>query len=382
MPPRFHSKLPDAGTTIFTIMSSLAAKHDAVNLGQGFPDFVMNEELVDLVTAAMKNNYNQYTHMAGYPPLRDILSEKIKLLYEASVDPETQITITPGGTYAIFTALTTILQPGDEVIIFEPAYDCYLPTVQMNGAIPVLIELQFPDYSINWQQVRSIISAKTRMIILNSPHNPTGAVLTEDDISQLIELVEGTDIIIVSDEVYEHIIFDSKKHLSMLRYPELLSRSFVCFSFGKTYHCTGWKMGYCVSSPELMSEFKKIHQFNAFSVNTPMQVALAHYLKKPEHYLTLNNFLQEKRDFFSECMDNTKFKALPSYGSYFQLYDYSKISNEPDFEFAQRLTREFGVATIPVSAFYQSKKDHKVLRFCFAKKEETLKKAVEKLKRL
>ena len=382
MPPRFLSKLPESGTTIFTIMSSLAAKHDAVNLGQGFPDFAMNEELVDLVTAAMKNNHNQYTHMAGYPPLRDILSEKIKLLYETKIDPETQITITPGGTYAIFTALTTILQPGDEVIIFEPAYDCYLPTVKVNGAIPVLIELAFPDYSINWQQVRQHISSKTRMIILNSPHNPTGAILNDDDIIQLKEIVEGTDIIIVSDEVYEHIIFDNKKHLSILRYPELLSRSFVCYSFGKVYHCTGWKMGYCISSPELMSEFKKIHQFNAFSVNTPTQVALAHYLKKPEHYMTLNNFLQEKRDLFSGLMRETKFNALPSYGSYFQLYDYSKISYEPDFEFAQRLTRDFGVATIPVSAFYQSKKDDKVIRFCFAKKEETLKKAVEKLKQL
>ena len=382
MPPRLQSKLPDSGTTIFTVMSSLAAKHDAVNLGQGFPDYAMPEELINLVTAAMQNNYNQYTHMAGYPPLRDILAEKIKLLYETDIDPESQITITPGGTYAIFTALTTTLQPGDEVIIFEPAYDCYLPTVKLNGAIPVLIELKFPDYSINWTEVRNRISPKTRMIILNSPHNPTGAVLNDEDIIQLKEIVKDTDILILSDEVYEHVIFDEKQHLSMLRYPELLERSFVCFSFGKVYHCTGWKTGYCISSPGLMSEFRKIHQFNAFTTHTPTQVALAHYLKKPEHYMTLNNFLQEKRDLFSDLMKDTKFKALPSYGSYFQLYDYSAISNEGDVEFAKRLTEEHGVATIPVSAFYQSGQDHKVVRFCFAKKEETLKKAVDKLKQI
>ena len=382
MPPRLQSKLPDSGTTIFTVMSSLAAKHDAVNLGQGFPDYAMPEELINLVTAAMQNNYNQYTHMAGYPPLRDILAEKIKLLYETDIDPETQITITPGGTYAIFTALITTLQPGDEVIIFEPAYDCYLPTVKLNGAIPVLIELKFPDYSINWTEVRNRISPKTRMIILNSPHNPTGAVLNDEDIIQLKEIVKDTDIIILSDEVYEHVIFDEKQHLSMLRYPELLERSFVCFSFGKVYHCTGWKTGYCISSPGLMSEFRKIHQFNAFTTHTPTQVALAHYLKKPEHYMTLNNFLQEKRDLFADLMKDTKFKALPSYGSYFQLYDYSAISNEGDVEFAKRLTEVHGVATIPVSAFYQSGQDHKVVRFCFAKKEETLKKAVDKLKQI
>ncbi len=382
MPPHLQSKLPDSGTTIFTVMSSLAAKHDAVNLGQGFPDYAMPEELINLVTAAMQNNYNQYTHMAGYPPLRDILAEKIKLLYETDIDPETQITITPGGTYAIFTALTTTLQPGDEVIIFEPAYDCYLPTVKLNGAIPVLIELDFPDYNINWTEVRNRITAKTRMIILNSPHNPTGAVLNDDDIIQLKEIVKDTDIILLSDEVYEHVIFDEKKHLSMLRYPELLERSFICFSFGKVYHCTGWKTGYCISSPGLMSEFRKIHQFNAFTTHTPTQVALAHYLKKPEHYITLNNFLQEKRDLFAELMKDTKFNALPSYGSYFQLYDYSAISNESDVEFAKHLTEEHGVATIPVSAFYQSGRDHKVIRFCFAKKEETLKKAVDKLKQL
>ena len=382
MPPRLQSKLPDSGTTIFTVMSSLAAKHDAVNLGQGFPDYAMPEELINLVTAAMQNNYNQYTHMAGYPPLRDILAEKIKLLYETDIDPETQITITPGGTYAIFTALTTTLQPGDEVIIFEPAYDCYLPTVKLNGAIPVLIELKFPDYSINWVEVRNRISAKTRMIILNSPHNPTGAVLNDEDIIQLKEIVKDTDILILSDEVYEHVIFDEKQHLSMLRYPELLERSFVCFSFGKVYHCTGWKTGYCISSPGLMSEFRKIHQFNAFTTHTPTQVALAHYLKKPEHYMTLNNFLQEKRDLFADLMKDTKFKALPSYGSYFQLYNYSAISNEGDVEFAKRLTEVHGVATIPVSAIYLSGQDHKVVRFCFAKKEETLKKAVDKLKQI
>jgi methionine aminotransferase len=353
-----------------------------VNLGQGYPDYPMNEELLDLVTAAMKNDYNQYTHMAGYPPLREAIAEKTKLLYETTIDPDTQITITPGGTYAIYTALTTVLQPGDEVIIFEPAYDCYIPTVQLCGAQPVLIPLKFPGYSIDWNAVRNNINSRTRMIMLNTPHNPTGAVLTEEDILELRAITKDTNIIILSDEVYEHLIFDGMQHQSMLRYPDLLQRSFVCFSFGKIYHCTGWKTGYCVASPDMMKEFRKVHQFNAFSTHTPTQVALAHYLRKPEHYLTLGTFLQEKRDHLQNLMLNTRFKALPSYGSYFQLYDYSVISNESDTVFAEWLTREHGVATIPTSVFYQSGEDHKVLRFCFCKKEETLHKAVEKLSSL
>jgi methionine transaminase len=379
MQPSITSKLPNSGTTIFTIMSNLAAQYDAVNLGQGYPDYPMNEELIDLVTAAMKNGYNQYTHMAGFPLLREVLAEKIKLLYETSVNPDTQITITPGGTYAIYTALTTVLHPGDEVIIFEPAYDCYLPAVTLNGAVPVLISLQHPNYSIDWDEVRKKVTSKTRMIILNTPHNPTGAVLTDQDIDQLRSVVKDTQIIILSDEVYEHLIFENKPHLSMIRYPDLLERSFVCLSFGKVYHCTGWKTGYCVASPVLMAAFRQVHQFNAFTTHTPTQVGLAHYIKKPEHYLTLGTYLQQKRDYFETLMKQTRFKPLPSYGSYFQLYDYSAISKEPDSVLTERLTKEYGVATIPASAFYQNKIDHTVIRFCFAKKEETLQKAVDKL---
>lgn len=373
------SKLPDVGTTIFTVMSSLAAELGAVNLGQGFPDFPMSEELVGLVDQAMRNGYNQYAHMNGYAPLLNTLAEKIAGLYGTTINPDTQITITPGGTYAIYTALTTVLQPGDEVIVFEPAYDSYIPNIEINGAIPVRIDLRFPDYRIDWDEVRRKITPKTRMILLNTPHNPTGAILRPGDIEQLQKTVENTNILIHSDEVYEHLIFDGLPHTSILRYPDLIKRSFVSFSFGKVYHCTGWKLGYSVSSPELMKEFRKVHQFNCFSCHTPSQVALATYLKNKETYLSLSSFLQKKRDYFAKLMEGTKFTPLPSYGSYFQLYKYDKISDEPDKDFAIRITKEYGVASIPVSAFYQSGKDDRVVRFCFAKKEETLEKAAERL---
>jgi len=292
------SKLPLVGTSIFTVMSALAAEHNAVNLGQGFPDYPMNEELMSLVNDAMLKGFNQYLPMQGYTPLRDGLAEKIQSLYKTIINPDTAITITPGGTYAIYTALTTVLQPGDEVIIFEPAYDSYIPNVEINGAIPVLINLQFPEYKIDWNEVRKNITPKTRMIMLNSPHNPTGAVLSEGDITQLRSVVKDTNIIILSDEVYEHLIFDNIPHQSILRYPDLLERSFVCFSFGKVYHCTGWKLGYCISSPELMKEFRKVHQFNCFSCHSPSQVALAGFLKNQDSYLSLAGFMQEKRDYF------------------------------------------------------------------------------------
>ena len=374
-----HSKLPNAGTTIFTVMSQLAASLNAVNLGQGFPDFPMDAELVRLVDEAMKAGFNQYAHMYGYHPLREVLAEKIRFLYQTETNPDTQITITPGGTYAIYTALTAVLQPGDEVIVFEPGYDSYIPNILVNGAKPVIIELKFPGYRIDWEQVSRHITPRTKMIMLNSPHNPTGAVLREEDIRQLIRLVNDTDILILSDEVYEHLIFDGIPHRSVLRYPELASRSFVCFSFGKTYHCTGWKLGYCVSSPGLMAEFRKIHQFNCFSCHTPSQVALATFLQQRDAYLQLGPFMQARRDHFRSLMAQTRFTPLPSYGSYFQVYQYDRISDEPDKEFCLRMTREAGVATIPVSAFYQSGTDHKVVRFCFAKREETLERAVEKL---
>lgn len=379
MTPSIVSKLPDVGTTIFTVMSQLATECGAVNLGQGFPDFPMSAELTSLVNAAMKDGHNQYTHMNGLPLLRQRLAAKAAELYAAAVDPDTQITVTPGGTYAIYTALTTVLRPGDEVIVFEPAYDSYIPNIEINGAIAVRISLQYPDYSIPWEEVRAKITARTRMIMINTPHNPTGSVLREADITALRNVVKDTGILILSDEVYEHLIFDGIAHQSMLRYPDLLERSFVCFSFGKTYHCTGWKLGYCISSPALMKEYRKVHQFNCFSCDTPKQVAIAEYIQNKEAYLALPAFLQQKRDFFRELMKATPFQCIPSHGSYFECYSYGHFSQEPDKELAIRLTKEYGIATIPMSAFYKQGEDNKVLRFCFAKKEETLQKAVEKL---
>jgi methionine aminotransferase len=379
---QIHSKLPRVGTSIFTVMSALAAEHHAVNLGQGFPDFPMNERLIGLVNDAMKKGFNQYAPMQGYLPLREVLAEKVSNLYGANIDPVTQITITPGGTYAIYTALTAILQPGDEVIIFEPAYDSYIPNVIANGGVPVLVNLRFPEYRIDWSEVRKKVTARTRVIMLNSPHNPTGAVLGEEDIRELRSIVEDTDIIILSDEVYEHLIFDGLPHQSMLRYPDLMERSYVCFSFGKVYHCTGWKLGYSISSPQLAVEFRKLHQYNCFSCHSPSQVALAEFLKDKDSYLSLSAFMQEKRDYFIRLMAGTRFDLLTSGGSYFICAQYSRISNEKDLDLCTRLTREAGVATIPISAFYEDGTDNKVVRFCFAKKKETLEAAVEKLMKI
>ncbi len=377
-----QSKLPNVGTTIFTVMSQLAVEHGAVNLGQGFPDFPLSNVLTDLVNKAMQDGNNQYVHMAGLPILREALATKVAKLYNASINPNTEITITPGGTYAIYTALTTVLQPNDEVIVFEPAYDSYIPNIEINGAKAVTISLQFPDYSIPWDKVKSAINDKTRMIMINSPHNPTGAVLSEKDMQELTAIVEGTQIIILSDEVYEHLIFDGIKHQSILNYPALFSRSFVCFSFGKTYHCTGWKLGYCIAPEKLMNEFRKVHQFNCFTCDAPKQFALAEYIKNESAYLELGIFIQQKRDFFRELMKSTPFKCIPSHGSYFECFSYDGYSEESDKELAVRLTKEFGIATIPVSAFYKNGEDNKVLRFCFAKKEATLEKAVAKLQYL
>lgn len=375
-----NSKLPNVGTTIFTVMSALAAEKNAVNLGQGFPDFPMSPELIELVDHAMKAGFNQYVHMNGYIPLREAIAEKAAFLYQADINPDTEITVTPGGTYAIYTALTSVLHPGDEVIVFEPGYDSYIPNILINGAIPVRIPLEFPDYSINWDKVRSSITSRTRMIMLNSPHNPTGSVLRESDIEELKQLVRGTEILILSDEVYEHLIFDGLPHLSMLRYPELRDRSFVCFSFGKVYHCTGWKLGYCIAPAPYMKEFRKVHQFNCFSCHSPSQVALASFIQNKNSYLLLGGEMQKKRDYFQQLMESTKFRPLKSHGSYFQCYDYSAISDESDQDFAIRMTRDFGVAAIPVSAFYQEAIDNWVIRFCFAKREETLEKAVGRIR--
>lgn len=382
MIPTIQSKLPHVGTTIFTVMSVLANEHQAINLGQGFPDYPMSDELIALVNTAMQNGNNQYVHMNGLPVLRERLAEKMADLYSVTIDPDAAITITPGGTYAIYTALTTILQPGDEVIVFEPAYDSYIPNIEINGAVPVLIPLQYPDYTIDWELVKQKITPKTKLIMLNTPHNPTGAVLHAADMEQLQNLVRGTGIFILSDEVYEHLIFDGRKHESMLRYPDLFERSFVCFSFGKVYHCTGWKMGYCIAPPALMKEFRKVHQFNCFTCNSPVQFALAEFLQHKENYLQLGSFLQQKRDYLHTLMQQTKFTAIPSYGSYFQLYSYSNITGETEKDFAIRLVKEYGVATIPTSAFYKNGEDNKVLRFCFSKKESTLEEAANRLMKL
>lgn len=376
---QLQSKLPNVGTTIFTVMSALANEYKAVNLGQGFPDFPMSYELTGLVNEAMQNNFNQYAPMPGWMPLREAIAEKAEFLYAANINPDTEITITPGGTYAIYSSLTAILQPGDEVIVFEPAYDSYIPNIEINGAKAVTVDLVYPGYHIDWQAVKKAVTAKTKAIIINSPHNPTGSVISENDIQELRKITEGTNIFIISDEVYEHLIFDNIPHQSMLRYPDLLQRSFVCFSFGKTYNCTGWKLGYCIAPAELTKEFRKVHQYNCFSCFTPSQVALATFLKNKDAYLSLSSFIQEKRDYFKQLMQSTKFSLKDSYGSYFICGTYEQISEEGDKAFAIRLTKEAGVATIPVSAFYQKGKDDRVLRFCFSKNKETLEAAVEKL---
>ena len=376
------SKLPSVGTTIFTEMSVLAAQYGAINLGQGFPDFEMDPALTQLVNKAMADGFNQYTHANGYPVLREALAAKVQSLYQQSINPDTQITISPGGTYAIYTAITTLIHPGDEVILFEPAYDSYIPNIEINGGVPVRINLTFPNYNIPWDEVRSKITPRTKMIMINSPHNSTGAVLSEQDIIELKSIVTGTDIIILSDEVYEHLIFEDKAHQSILKHPDLLARSFVCFSFGKTMHCTGWKLGYCIAGESLMKEYRKVHQFNAFTCDTPKQVALAAYLSENKNYLILGQQMQQKRDLLRQLLSATKLECIPSYGSYFECYSHKNISNENDKDFAIRLIKEYGVATIPVSAFYQDKTDHGVIRFCFAKKDETLKAAAERLQGL
>ena len=374
-----HSKLPVTGTSIFTVMSALANEYNAINLGQGFPDFQMDEELANLTAKAIKDGHNQYAPMAGLLTLRESIADKIFSLYNTTISPDDCITITPGGTYAIYTAFTTILHPGDEVIVFEPAYDSYIPNIIANGARPVRIPLVFPEYTIDWEKVKHAINSKTKAIIVNSPHNPTGSVLSENDMLTLQEILRGTNIFLISDEVYEHLIFDGKQHCSVLKYPELLSRSFVCFSFGKVYNCTGWKMGYCIAPREMMIEFRKLHQFNAFCVFTPTQVALASHLRKSSSYTSLSRIMQEKRDHFIKEMKNSNFTMLTSHGSYFVCATYEKISSLPAMDFSLRMTKEFGVATIPVSAFYLDGKDDRVIRFCFSKKDETITKAVEKL---
>lgn len=373
------SKLPQVGTTIFTVMSALAAEVGAINLSQGFPDFETSPELIELVNKAMKDGHNQYAPMPGVMALREQIAQKTEKLYGAVYNPDTEITITAGGTQAIFTAITAVINPNDEVIIFEPAFDCYAPAIKLAGGIVKSLELSPPDYRIPWDMVKRLINSKTRMIILNTPHNPSATILHKEDIDELSALVKNQDILILSDEVYEHLIFDGETHHGMARYPELQQRSFIVASFGKPFHATGWKLGYCMAPAFLMQEFRKVHQFLVFSVNAPLQYAIAEYLKDENTYLSLPDFFQQKRDYFRKGLEATKFELLPCSGTYFQSVTYNNITDEKDSDFALRLTKEIGVASIPTSVFYTQGTDHHVLRFCFAKRQETIDKAVDRL---
>ena len=375
-----ESKLPSVGTTIFTVMSRMAADLGAINLSQGFPDFDCDPELVESVARHMRAGRNQYAPMQGVLPLREAIAGKYEDLYGHRYDPETEVTVTSGGTEAIFNAVAAVIRPGDEAIVLEPCYDSYVPAIELSGGTPVVVSLRFPDYSIDWQAVRTAITPRTRVIMLNSPHNPAGAILTRDDIRELAATVAGTRILVVSDEVYEHIIFDGAVHESMSRYPELASRSFVIGSFGKTYHTTGWKVGYAVAPAALTTEFRKVHQFVTFSTNTPVQYALAEFLAARRGLADLSPFYQAKRDLFLDLMAGSRFRPLPSRGSYFQLMDYSAITDEADVDFAVRLTKEYGVAAIPTSPFLYRQQPPLVVRFCFAKKDETLRAAAERLR--
>lgn len=377
-----NSKLPAVGTSLFTVMSALASEYNAINLGQGFPDFQMDETLADLARKAIADGYNQYAPMAGYMPLRETIAQKVESLYNNKISASDNITITPGGGYAICTAFSTILDPGDEAIVFEPAFDSYIPNIVSCGAIPVILQLEYPSYKINWDKLKSAITPKTKAIIINSPHNPTGTVMGDDEMLQLQEILRDTKIFLISDEVYEHLTYDGLEHNSVLKYPELFERSFACFSFGKVYNCTGWKLGYCIAPKAWMTEFRKIHQYNAFCCFTPTQVAIAEHLKTPSSYLELKNFMQKKRDLFISLMENTGFDLLPANGGYFISATYDKISTMGGLDLAMHLTKSVGVATIPYSTFYSNGEDHKILRFCIAKKEESLIEATRRLSRV
>jgi len=377
------SKLPNAGTTIFTVMSKMAQDEGAINLAQGFPDFDGPAALRERVSWHMDHGHNQYSPLAGVPELREQIAAKVLDLYGRNVNPASQIVVTPGATEALFCAITAVVHPGDEVIVFDPAYDTYEPAVRLNGGYCRHIPMVYPDFRIDWQQVRDSINVRTRLIILNTPHNPSGSCLGESDFEELRAIVRQHDIHLLSDEVYEHIVFDQQPHRSLLSCAELASRSFVVFSFGKTYHATGWRVGYCVAPAALMTEFLKIHQFINFSTQAPMQYALADFMRdQPGFCRELPGFYQQKRDFFIELMADSRFRMQATAGSFFQLADYSAISNEPDTEFATRLTREFKVAVIPVSVFYQQAPRQHVVRFCFAKNSDTLSEAAERLLKL
>lgn len=381
-PNPVSSKLPKVGTTIFTVMSALANEHKAINLSQGFPNFNVNPKLISLIHGKMKEGLNQYAPMQGVPKLREALCEKMEKLYGAKYDPDKEVNITSGATQAIYAALTAVVREGDEVVVVEPAYDCYVPAIELNGGIPVYVQLKPPYHTVDWEEVKKVISPRTKVIMINTPHNPMGSAMTAEDMKELEKIVAGTNIIIISDEVYEHIIFDGLKHESVCKYSRLAERSFVIYSFGKTYHATGWKMGYCFAPENLMTEFRRVHQFIVFTSNTPIQHALAEYISSSDDYNELPDFYQAKRDFFLKQLKGSRFKFVPASGSYFQLLDYSAITDEKDTDYAVRLTKENGVASIPVSVFYHRPVDNKVLRFCFAKTDETLKKAAENLCRI
>lgn len=380
--PQIASRLPNVGTTIFTVMSALATERGAVNLGQGFPDFDCDSRILDAVADAMRQGHNQYPPMAGVPALRQAIAAKIQALYGTQLDWGEEITITAGATQALLTAILCCVHPGDEVIVFEPTYDSYVPAIELAGGKPVFITLEAPEYRIPFDRLAAAITPRTRLILLNTPHNPSGTVWHAGDMQQLAELVRDTDILLLSDEVYEHMVYDGQRHESVLRHPELARRSFVVSSFGKTYHVTGWKVGYVAAPAPLSAEFRKVHQFNVFTVNTPMQHGLARYMEDPAPYLDLPAFYQRKRDLFRAGLANTRFKLLPCEGTYFQCVDYSAISDQTEAEFAAWLTTEIGVAAIPVSAFYHAPHESGVVRFCFAKQDATLEQALTRLARI
>jgi methionine aminotransferase len=377
-----NSKLPNVGTTIFSTMGKLALENKAINLSQGFPDFGCSEKLLELVNGYMKKGFNQYAPMPGVLPLREQISEMVEELYGTSYHPESEITITAGATQAIYTIISALVKEEDEVIVFEPAYDCYTPAIEINGGKAVYAQLKQPDFSIDWNTVKKLINHRTRMIIINSPHNPSGTVLSVNDMKELEKLTNNTDIIILSDEVYEHMCFTTVPHQSVARYKKLAERSLLVSSFGKTIHTTGWKIGYVCAPANLMAEFRKVHQYLVFAVNHPMQLAIADFLKEKDNYLEVKNFYKQKRDYFIKLIKGSRFSYEQSTGTYFQLLKYDAISNEKDVDFAIRLTKEHKLASIPLSVFYHENIDNKLLRFCFAKKDETLEKAAEVLCKL
>lgn len=377
------SKLPRVGTTIFTVMSQMAAQHDAINLSQGFPDFDGPQALRDALCHYVQKGFNQYSPLAGVPELRQQIAHKVDSLYQYQACPDQNITVVPGATEAIFCAIQAVVHPGEEVIIFDPAYDSYESSIELSGGKAIHIPLLAPEFKIDWQRVKDSINAKTRMIMINSPHNPTGAILDQEDMRQLAELVRNTGIFILSDEVYEHLVFDGRRHESVLRHPELMERAFVVFSFGKTYHVTGWKTGYCIASEPLMKEFRKVHQFVSFVGVTPIQYALADFMQQcPEHYRLLPDFYQAKRDLFCQHLADSNFSFTPTAGTYFQLVDYSNIRDQADMAFVEYLTKEVGVAAIPISVFYQHAPDLRLARFCFCKEDATLEQAAKILCRI